>query len=246
LKAYSRGDYQRAVELDPNFALGYLMAGNMSMQDERRREYLTRAFQLREHASEREKLTIEGGYYRDITGELDKAERALREVVESYPRLQEFESMDMSPHVMLGGVYMDQGRYEEAAEVTRQSLRFVPHHMYPYLMLSTDLIALQRFDEARQIVHDAQSRTMDNPAFHNALYALAFVGTDSAATAEQQKWFAGKPEFENWGLSLASDTEAYVGQLGKARELTKRAVDSAVRADNKEGGAIYLAIAAQR
>jgi serine/threonine protein kinase len=100
LKAYSRGDYQRAVELDPNLALGYLMAGNMSMQDERRREYLTRAFQLREHASEREKLTIEGGYYQDITGELDKAERALREVVESYPRLQEFESMEMSPHVM--------------------------------------------------------------------------------------------------------------------------------------------------
>jgi tetratricopeptide (TPR) repeat protein len=122
LKAYSRGDYQRAIELDPNFALGYWMAGNMSMQDEHQSEYLTRAFQLREHASEREKLTIAGGYYQDVTGELDKAERALREVVESYPRLQEFESMDVSPHVMLGGVYMDQGRYEEAEEVTRQCL----------------------------------------------------------------------------------------------------------------------------
>src|SRR5260221_7398408 len=75
------------------------------------------------------------------------------------------------------------------------------------------------------------------------LYALAFLGTDSAAMAEQQQWFAGKPE-ENSGLALASDTEAYVGHLGKARELTKRAVDSAVRADNKESGAIYLANAA--
>src|SRR5438309_8350122 len=45
LKAYSRGDYENAIELDPNFALAYLMEGNMSMQDERRREYLTRAFQ---------------------------------------------------------------------------------------------------------------------------------------------------------------------------------------------------------
>jgi hypothetical protein len=246
LKAYSRGDYQRAVELDPNFALGYLMAGNMSMQDDRRLEYLTRAFQLREHASEREKLTIEGGYYHDITGELDKAEQALREVVENYPRLQEFESMDMSPDVMLGGVYMDQGRYENAEVVTRQSLRFVPHHIYPYLMLSTDLLALQRFDEARQIIHDAQSRKMDNAAFHNALYALAFLGADSAAMAEQQQWFAGKPEYENVGLALASDTEAYGGHLGKARELTKGAVDSATRADNKESGAIWQANAAQR
>jgi tetratricopeptide (TPR) repeat protein len=246
LKAYSRGDYQRAVELDPNFALAYLMEGNMSMQDERRREYLTRAFQLREHASKREKLTIEGGYYQDITGELNKAERALREVVENYPRLQEFESMDMSPHVMLGGVYTSQGRYEEAAEVTRQSLRFVPHHMYPYLMLSTDLVALQRFDEAQQVIHESHSRTMDNAAFHNTLYALAFLKADTAAMAEQQEWFASKPDYENWGLALASDTEAYAGHLGKARELTKRVVESDVRADNKEGGAIDLANAAQR
>jgi hypothetical protein len=238
LKAYSRGDYQRAIELDPSFALGYWMAGNMSMQDERQSEYLTRAFQLREHASEREKLTIAGGYYQNVTGELDKAERALREVVESYPRLQEFESMDVSPQVMLGGVYMDQGRYEEAEEVTRQSLRFVPHHMHPYLMLSTDLLALQRFDEAQQVIHEAQARQMDNVMFHKALYALAFLGSGSSAIAEQQQWFAGKPE-ENRGLALASDTEAYGGHLAKARELTKRAVDSAIRADSKETAAIW-------
>ena len=250
LKAYSRGDYERAIELDPNFALGYWMAGNMSMmmsmQDDRRREYLTRAFQLREHASEREKLTIEGGYYQNVTGELDKAERALREVVESYPRLLEFESMEVSPHVMLGAVYRDQGRYGEAAEVTRQSLRYVPHHMYPYLMLSIDLIALQRFDEARQIIHDGQSRTVDNGAFHNALYALAFLGANTAAMTEQQQWFASKPDYENWGLALTSDTEARAGHMGKARVLTKRIVDSDVREDNKEGGAIHLAKAALR
>jgi eukaryotic-like serine/threonine-protein kinase len=61
---------------------------------------------------------------------------------------------------------------------------------------------------------------------------------------EQQQWYAGKPDYENEGLALASDTEAYGGHLGKARELTKRAVDSAIRADSKENGAIYLANAA--
>ena len=64
--------------------------------------------------------------------------------------------------------------------------------------------------------------------------------------AEQQQWFAGKPEYENVGLALASDTEAYGGHLAKARELTKRAVDSAILADSKETGAIWQAIAAQR
>ena len=64
--------------------------------------------------------------------------------------------------------------------------------------------------------------------------------------AEQQQWFAGKPEYENVGLALASDTEAYGGHLGKARELTKRAVDSAIRADSKENGAIWQENAALR
>jgi tetratricopeptide (TPR) repeat protein len=62
--------------------------------------------------------------------------------------------------------------------------------------------------------------------------------------AEQQQWFAGKPDYENFGLALASDTEAYGGHLGKAQELTKRAVDSAIRADSKENGAIWQANAA--
>ena len=79
---------------------------------------------------------------------------------------------------------------------------------------------------------------------HGVLYALAFLGADSAAMAEQQQWFAGKPDYESYGLALASDAEAYGGRLGKARQLTKRAVDSAIRADNKESGATWQADAA--
>jgi hypothetical protein len=104
---------------------------------------------------------------------------------------------------------------------------------------------LQRFDETRQIVHEAQERKLDDSPLHSALYTLAFLGADSAGMAEQQQWFAGQPQFEHWGLAIASDTDAYGGHLGKARELTKRAVDSAIRADSKETGAIWQAIAAQ-
>ena len=87
---------------------------------------------------------------------------------------------------------------------------------------------------------------MDDVIFHNALYALAFLKADSAAMAEQQRWYTDKPEYANWGQALESDTESYAGHLGKAGELAKRAVDSAVRADNKENGAMWQAIAAQR
>jgi eukaryotic-like serine/threonine-protein kinase len=111
--------------------------------------------------------------------------------------------------------------------------------------LANALLAAQRFDEARQIIQQAHSRKLDNLTSRNALYALAFIRGDPSGMAEQQQWFAGKPE-ENMGLSLASDTEAYAGHLGKARELTKRSLDSAIRADSKETGAIWLENSALR
>ena len=196
-------------------------------------EYYTKAFQLREHASEREKLYIVADYYTAVTGELDKAARDYQEEIESYPRTA-------LGYSYLGEVYAAQGQYEKAAEITRQALRLSPGHVTPYDDLANYTLALQRFDETRQTIHEAQARKLDSFGLHNALYALAFLGADSAAMAEQQQWFAGKPD-ENFGLALASDTEAYAGHVGKARELTKRAVDSAIRADSKENGAIWQA-----
>jgi hypothetical protein len=100
---------------------------------------------------------------------------------------------------------------------------------------------LQRFDEVRQIIQQAQARKLDDYLMRADLYALAFLGADANGTAEQEQWFASQPLYENYGLALASDTEAYAGHVGKARELTKEAIDSAIRADNKEGGAVYQA-----
>ena len=233
--------HQRAIELDPNFAMGYRAVGidySSLGEPERASQYLTKAFQLREHASERERLAITAVYYSYVTGELDKAAQTYQEMIESYPR-------DDVAYGNLGIVYASGGQYEKATDVTKQSLRLAPEWSAGYGSLVSYTLALQRLDEARQIIREGQARKADDFLLHNALYAVAFLGADSAVMAEQQQWFAGKPE-ENFGLALASDTEAYGGHLGKARELTKRAVDSAIRADSKETGALWQAIAAQR
>ena len=232
----------RAIEVDPNFAMGYRVVGNdyynLSEQG-RAGEYFTKAFQLREHASEREKLVITANYYQQLTGELDRAVQTYQEEIESYPR-------EWRGYGNLGIVYAQQGRYEKATEVTRQGMRLAPDQVAFYVNLANDLLALQRPDEARQIIHEAQGQKLDDFIFHSALYALAFLGADSAAMAEQQEWYTGKPEYENRRFGLASDTEAYGGHLAKARELSRRAVDSAIRADSEETGGIWQAVAAQR
>ena len=234
--------HQRAIQLDPSFAMGYRALGDDYFglgELERASEYFTKAFELREHVSEWEKLLITANYYSYVTGELEKAVQTYQEWIESYPR-------NYRAHLDLGNVYTSWGQYEKAAEAYRESLRLAPDNVDPYDDLVNSLIALQRFDEARQVIQQATAQKLDSDLLHNALYGLAFLVADSPAMAEQQQWFAGRPEFENEGLSLASDTEAYAGHLGSARGLTKRSVDSAVRADSKENGAIWQENAALR
>jgi Tfp pilus assembly protein PilF len=233
---------QRAIELDPNFAMGYGAVGadyaNLGELG-RASEYFTKAFQLRESASEREKLEITAEYYRGVTGELDKAVQTYREAIASYPRI-------FDAYANLGLLYAQEGQYEKAAEITRQAVpRLAADFETRYENLVNYTLALQRFDQTRQIIHEAQARKLDDFILHDANYALAFLGANSEMVSEQQQWFAGKPE-ECFGLALESDTEAYGGHLARARELTTRAVESAIQADSKETGAIWQAIAAQR
>jgi eukaryotic-like serine/threonine-protein kinase len=232
---------QHAIELDSNFALAYWAVGSTyySLGElARAREYYAKAFELRDHASEREKMIITAEYYEAVTGELEKAAQTHQEWLALYPQ-------DPGAHFSLGLIFDEQGLHEKAAQEIQAYLRFESDNSNAYSGLANSLLSLQRFEEATRTIQQAQERKLDNFVLHNALYALAFVRGDSSALAEQQQWFSGKPE-ENFGLSLASDTEAYAGHLGNARELTQRSVESAIRADSKETGAIWLENAAVR
>jgi eukaryotic-like serine/threonine-protein kinase len=233
---------QHAIELDPNFAMGYRALGldyTSLGEAESAREYFSKAFQVREHASERERLEITAAYYRHVTGELDKAAQTFQEEIESYPR-------EVVGYIGLAIIYSEQGQYEKAIELTRQPMQVLPGRITWYEGLARYSMALQRFDQARGVIHEAQAKKLEGAGLHKALYALAFLGRDAAAMADQQRWFAGNVADENNGLALAAATEAYAGHLDNARDLTKRAVDSAMRTANKENAATYLAIAAQQ
>lgn len=259
LKAYTQGlkartgdnseaaltDFQRAIQLDPNFALAYAALGaqySSKAQVGRGAEYYAKAFELREHVSEREKLRIAADYYANVTGELGKAAQTYQEQVASYPR-------DYRGYSNVGLVYAAQGEYEKALEAMRQCVRLAPDdaaRFVPYSNLPNFVLALQRFDEARRTIVEGQARKIDDQVTRSAEYAVAFLTDDSGTMAEQLRWLASKPQNENFGLSLASDTEAYAGHLGKARALTEQAVDSALRTDSKENGAVWQENAALR
>jgi eukaryotic-like serine/threonine-protein kinase len=120
------------------------------------------------------------------------------------------------------------------------------NNVLPYLNLGQIYLALNRFDEARAITDEAFGRKLDHIALHLNLYALAFLQSNEAAMKQQANWAMGKPGAEDWMLSLESDTKAWSGRLGKARELSRQAVESARRNDEEEPAALWQANAAMR
>ncbi len=231
---------QQAIELDPNFAIAYSQVGgdyNGINEVGRAREYFNKAFQLRRFASERERLEITAGFYGTVTGELDKAAMTIQQQIDSYPRVG-------GAYIDLGIMYAEQGQYEKATGLIRQEMRLSPGRVDAYENLAGCDLALQHFDEARRTIQEAQTQKLDDSLLHEYLYALAFLGADSGAMAEQQAWFSGQPDYETIGLALATDTAAFAGQISRAQTLAERAAAAAIRADNKESGATWRANAA--
>jgi len=256
LKAYSlgittaitKGDalaspyFKRALELDPNFALAYADLGvaytNLG-QASLAAENLKRAYALRQQVSEREKYKIESFYYSLATGNQAQAIKVYELWEKSYPQ-------DVTPHVNLGWIYSSFGEYEKAVAETQDGLRLTPNDVMGYVNLGVEYIALNRLNDARKTIQQAQEQKVDGELLHWLVYQLAFIKGDSVEMERQMAWAAGKPGVEDLLLSCQSDTEAYYGRLVKARVFSLRAVDSAVRNGSKEAGALWQENAALR
>jgi eukaryotic-like serine/threonine-protein kinase len=237
----SRSHSLRAIELDPNFAAAYVMAATdyeTLGETETARPYYAKAFTLRQHASEVEKLNITAAYYAHVTGQWEKVVDPLQEWVSRYPR-------STYARNFLGNAYSAMGEREKSCDIYRESLHIAPTNT-AYTNLSMYLVAAGHFDEAKQLITQAERNdNLDDVVFHQVRYALAFLEGNSPVMAKQVEWFLGKPE-ANLGLALAADTDAYAGRLGQAREVSRKAADSALRSDAKEDAAIWLENAALR
>jgi eukaryotic-like serine/threonine-protein kinase len=230
---------QRAITLDPNFAMAYASLGaaysNLA-ETSLASENLRKAFELREHVSEREKMFIEASYYNIVTGDLEQAQRGCEVWARTYPR-------DSNPLMILGVIYAGLGQSEKSLAEYREALRFDPDSSLIYANIVYAYIQLNRLEEARATAEEAKAKKLD---ISSSLYILGFLQNDAAAMKQQVTFNAGKRGVEDGFLAYEADTAAYAGQLGKAREFFRRATASAERAEEKETAASYEAIAALR
>jgi tetratricopeptide (TPR) repeat protein len=252
LQAYSmgyqvaivKGDYpaalpffERAISLDPNFAMAYAVMGTAlinQFESALAAENTRKAYALRERVSERERLYITSHYESFVTGNLDAARQAHETWAQIYPR-------DYAPYNNLGDIYSRLGAHEKAIAALQEAIKLNPGMPLPRMYLIYECMALNRLDEAKAAAQDMQAHKLDAPELHLILYVLDFLQHDREGMEQEAALLMNKPGWEHRILQLEATTAASGGQLTKAGELSRRAIDLAQRANRKEDAAGYQA-----
>ena len=220
---------KRATEIDPSFALSYARMASMyynSRQYDLAAGASQKAFELRDRVSERERFYISAGYYDNVTGELEKYLETLELWRHTYPR-------DASPRNNLAVKYNELGLFDKTVEQAHEAIRLNPGSASGYSLLAAALVGLNRFDEAKQIIGQAQAEKLETTAMRRILYRIAFVQGDAATMKQQVEWLNGKPD-EYVAQGWQSETAAFSGQLRRAKEFSNRAFELAERRDLKD------------
>jgi tetratricopeptide (TPR) repeat protein len=223
---------KRSIEIDPNFAMAYatlgVVYGNMS-EREQASDCLKKAFELKERASEREKLYISAHYYEVVTGQIDKAIEVYESWKEAYPR-------DTTPRDNVALRYSLIGQYEKALTNASEAMRLDAKDRFAYQNVAEAYVKLDRYDEGKGIAEQAIAQNADSEDVHAVLYQIAFIRGDAAGMQREIAWSAGKPE-EALGLFIAAQADYALGKVQRAHETFTRAVSLVERQGLKEAAA---------
>jgi serine/threonine protein kinase/tetratricopeptide (TPR) repeat protein len=234
--------FERAVRLDPNFAMAYARLGTCYTnlgETTLGAQNTAKAYQLRARVSEPERWYIESHYFENVTGNEENARKVYELWAQTYPR-------DFRPMPPLQGIYARLGQYDQSLAAARDALRLRPASGMNQANVVFSYLALDRLKEARAAAEEALAKNYDFWSLHDALYHIAFLQSDAAGMKQQVAWATGKPGVENVFLVNSADTSAYSGRLAEARELSRAGAASATRAGEKEVAADHEANAALR
>jgi serine/threonine protein kinase len=217
--------YQRAVALDPKFALGYAALGSAYQGVDESVLAATaekKAYDLRMRMTEPTRLRTETLYYDLTTGELERSSQVYPQWVQTFPQ-------DPTAHINFAVCLGFLGQHDRSADEARQAARLLPSATtYVLLMLSN--IAAERPGEAKAAFDEAQARKIDAPALHSLRALLAFLQKDELAMNEQRSWGEGRQGAEDLLLFGRSMKEAYYGHFRIARRLSQQAIMLATKA----------------
>ncbi|MFZ3211187.1 MAG: protein kinase [Terriglobales bacterium] len=206
--------YKRAIELDPNFALAYARLGTVYGnigQDDLEEQYQQKAFELRDRASERERLYITGHYYGG-RNQMEKSIETWELYKRTYPR-------DSIPYLNLATLFSRTGKFDKSLEAANGGLQVDPDSTYGYYDAAEAHLALGHVDEAKAVLNTAVKKNVGGHIMHLELAQIALVQGDTAAQEREDALVRASPEGELELLGRDAGMAYARGQVHKAREL---------------------------
>src|SRR5216684_3131395 len=232
---------ERAIEIDPNFATSYatlaVVYSNLTHM-RKSRDFLKKAYDLPERASERERFYILGHYYGEGTGEIAKQ-------IEVYEQWNRTYRRDTFPVDNLALEYLRVGLPEKALSASSEALRLDPKDAYSYQNLADAYVALNRYDEAKTIAEQASAQKLDSIGTHFPLFAIAFIRGDGSAMQRELSWAAGTSN-EPFLLISMANAEGSLGRMKTSRNTFQQARSAATRYGMKEFTSILVGVEAVR
>jgi serine/threonine protein kinase/Flp pilus assembly protein TadD len=224
---------KRAVELDPNFAMAHATLGtaysNLTQQ-QLANTYLSKAFDLKDRASEHERFYISSHYYDIAAKDFDKGIEIYQQWTQVYPR-------DTAPRDNLALRYQSIGQQEKSLATSMEAQRVEPNDGYAVQNIADAYLRLNRYDEARAVAEKANSHPW---SVNFTLLELAFIRGDEAAERHILELASGRPE-DPILMWMHGRGEYAHGRLQSARALYVQSLAAARRLGYGEFSGVILA-----
>jgi DNA-binding winged helix-turn-helix (wHTH) protein len=228
--------FKHAISLDPNFAMAYALQGQAYGEigeSDLSAESMSKAHQLQDRASDREKFYITASYDFRVTGNLEKVEQTCVAWAQAYPR-------DHNPPGILGGVvYPAFGKYERVVEESSKAVQLDPDFALGYSNLAFGYVYLDRLEQAEKTLQLASARKLEATDALVLPYDIAFLKGDQAGMEREAAGTQAKSESEAQSWYYQAFAMAYSGHLRQARTMAARATDMAQQADQPERAALW-------
>ncbi len=235
--------FKRAVEIDPKFAMAHAFLGRIYGdlgESALSAESTTKAYELRARASDEERFFITGNYFLQVTGNMVKAKEAFELWAQTYPRAIN------APGLLSGMIYPALGQWEKALETAQKAIALDPDFPFPYANLASAHVALNHWQEAENALQQAAARKIEIPELLFMQFQFAVLKDDKAAMERVEASGRGKPGAEDFLLDGEAFAQLRAGRVQQARTMSRRAVDSARRANELERAALFEVEAAVR
>jgi eukaryotic-like serine/threonine-protein kinase len=128
---------------------------------------------VKDRATEKERFYIEAHMQDQVNGNFEKAREVYEQWLKVYPR-------DTIPMDNMAVGYSTTGDYEKMLAVTITARQLNPTDTFAYMWNAMAYMALGRFDEARAVAEEADTKKIDGLLIHILEYQLAYMKSDTA------------------------------------------------------------------